>query len=302
MKSIILVGTVSNVAKKLERDLKKLNIALQGISSVSFFVVESDSTDNTLDILKKLSKIFPNFKYQSMGSLKAQFPDRVDRIRFCRNVYVDYIRSLDLNCLPDYTVVADLDGINSSINMEAFKSCFTRDDWDVVVSNQTRGYYDIYALRAKNWQETDCFADLNFHKAQIPVNDSSRLNLLSRIKFLLYYDHVRHIAIYSKMRKIKKYEPWIEICSGFGGLAIYKTKIFKEYDYSKQVEGDGESEHVTLHQKLNKDNKKIFINPRFINSKWNTYNVNKFFLVRQSRRLFYESGLIYSLFRRISHR
>jgi hypothetical protein len=237
-----------------------------------------------------------------MGNLREVVPDRVDRIRFCRNIYVNYIRSLDPNYLPDYTVVADLDGINSSIDKMAFDSCFIRDDWDVVVSNQTQGYYDIYALRAKNWQEIDCFAALNDLKSQIPINNSSKFDLFSRIKFLIYYDRARQKAIYSKMRKIKKSEPWIKIYSGFGGLAIYKTNIFKKYDYSKSVEGISESEHVTLHQKLINDEKKIYINPKFVNSRWNTYNINKFFLVRQIRRWIYSSGPIYSLFRRITHR
>jgi hypothetical protein len=297
--SIIIVGTISNVEKYLKKDLNKIYHSLRRFNHISFFLVESDSTDNTIKVLNELSNSYANFNYTSLGILKQLIPDRIDRIRYCRNVYVDYIRAIAPAKRPFYTVVADLDGINSKINYKSVDSCFHNQDWDVVISNQTGGYYDIYALRCKNWQESDCFIDLEQNKANIPAPNYGKLNFYKRIRFLLYFDKARYLAIYSKMRKIGVAEPWVEVQSGFGGLAIYKTSIFMNYNYTSNSGELNESEHITIHQKVTDSGGKIFINPAFINSKWNTYNINRYFLIRQIRRLFYNTGIVYKIYKRL---
>ena len=299
MDSILIVGTVSNVEKHLKKDLKKIYNSLSRFDNISFFLVESDSTDNTVKILNELSTFYSNFNFISLGTLKTLIPNRIDRIRYCRNVYVDYIRGIPLANRPAYTIAADLDGINSRINYKSIDSCFYNQDWDVVLSNQTGGYYDVYALRCKSWQESDCFSELEKIKANISAPNFSKYNLYKRIKFLLYFDEARFTAIYSKMRKIRVVEPWIEVQSGFGGLAIYRTNVFIRYNYSNDSNDLNESEHVSIHKKITDSGGKIYINPAFINSKWNTYNINRYFLIRQTRRLFYNTGLFYKIYIRL---
>lgn len=299
MSGIIIVGTISNVEKYLKKDLIKIYHSLRRFNHISFFLVESDSTDSTIKVLDELSSSYANFNYTSLGTLKQLIPDRIDRIRYCRNVYVDYIRSISQGKRPFYTIVADLDGINSKINYKSVDSCFYNQDWDVVISNQTGGYYDIYALRCKNWQESDCFSDLEKNKANIPAPNYGKLNFYKKIRFLIYFDKARYLAIYSKMRKIGVAEPWVEVQSGFGGLAIYKTSIFVNYNYTSNSSKLNESEHITIHQKVTDSGGKIFINPAFINSKWNTYNINRYFLIRQIRRLFYNTGIVYKIYKRL---
>jgi hypothetical protein len=298
--SILIVGTVSNVEKYLKKDLKKIYKSLRRFDHISFFLVESDSTDNTIKILNELSTLYNDFNYTSLGTLKTLIPNRIDRIRYCRNVYVDYIRAIPVANRSSYVIVADLDGINSKINYKSVESCFYNQDWDVVLSNQTGGYYDVFALRCKNWQESDCFSELERIKANIPAPNYSKFNFYKRIKFLLYFDEARYIAIYSKMRKIRVIEPWIEVQSGFGGLAIYRTIVFMNYNYNSISDKLNESEHVAFNQKVTDSGGKIFINPAFINSKWNTYNINRYFLIRQIRRLFYNTGLFYKIYKRLN--
>lgn len=299
MDSILIVGTVSNVEKYLKKDLKKIYKSLRRFNHISFFLVESDSTDNTTKILNKLSTLYTDFDYTSLGTLKILIPNRIDRIRYCRNVYVDYIRAIPAANRPSYIIAADLDGINSKINYKSIESCFYNQDWDVVLSNQTGGYYDVFALRCKNWQESDCFSELERIKANIPTPNYGKFNFYKRVKFLLYFDEARYTAIYSKMRKIRVIEPWIEVQSGFGGLAIYRTIVFMYYNYNSISDKLNESEHVAFHQKITDSGGKIFINPAFINSKWNTYNINRYFLIRQTRRLFYNTGLFYKIYKRL---
>ena len=87
------------------------------------------------------------------------------------------------------------------------------------------------------------------------------------------------------MIRIKRNSPWIQVISGFGGFAIYKSQIFLQYDYSTNSVLAKESEHVALHSKVVSSGRKIFINPALINSNMNTYNINRILIVREFRRL-----------------
>ena len=92
------------------------------------------------------------------------------------------------------------------------------------------------------------------------------------------------------MLRLSPSHPWIEVDSAFGGIGIYKSEVFLNYDYSlDRNSGQGISEHVTLHAKMRADGLKLYVNPSFINGNWNTYNVNRFLVVRQARQLVWNS-------------
>ena len=151
-KSFLLVGTVCNVEKKLISDLSTLERAIGQLGNLEIFLVESDSTDATVATLQNLSTRKSGFDFKSFGNLKPRFPKRTERIRFCRNAYVDYIQTHLKQRKWDYVIVADLDGMNSAITKKRIKNSLKREnEWDVCFANQTLGYYDLYALRADNW-------------------------------------------------------------------------------------------------------------------------------------------------------
>jgi hypothetical protein len=107
--------------------------------------------------LKKESK---NLDFISLETLRSTIPDRIERIRYCRNHYIEFIRNHQENKQWDFTVVADLDGMNSKINSVGIASCFKDSPtWDVVTANQAGGYYDLYALRHIFWMPNDCFSE-----------------------------------------------------------------------------------------------------------------------------------------------
>jgi hypothetical protein len=299
MSDILLVGTVSNVEKNLKYDLVKVLNALSGFKEISVFLVESDSTDQTSKLLSNFASQIPNFSFLSLGNLKPSIPDRIDRIRFCRNQYISYIRKIPNSKLPKYIAVADLDGMNKALSKKALVSCFNRNDWDVVLSNQKFGYYDIFALRHKKWQPNDCFTELEELKRKIPLRNSNKPNLISKIRLNLAYDRARNKAIYSKMIRIRSNSPWIQVNSGFGGFAIYKSQLFLQHDYSANSALTKESEHVALHNKIVSSGGKIFINPALINSNFNTYNINRVFVIREIRRLINKNNQIINFLKRI---
>jgi hypothetical protein len=290
MKKVAVVGTISNASSNLRSDLQNLINALEDFELVQIFLVESDSTDSTISILENLRKDIADFDFVTFGALKEKIPERINRIRYCRNIYVKKVRSILNEQQLDFVVVADLDGMNARISAKGLGSCFSRNDWGVVLANQTGGYYDLLALRHPTWCPQDVLAELQNLKSSIDKTPLPLLALIRRARRRLEYDRVRDKAIYSKMVRFKKSHQWIEVNSGFGGLGIYKASIFARFDYSlRKADLDFESEHVAFSTRIIESGEKIFINPRMINNHFNTYNLNKFLIIRQSREIYWNS-------------
>ena len=284
LSNILLVGTVSNVAKTIEKELETVIKALDSFDKIEIFLVESDSSDNSVEILKRIQQGNKNFTFITKGHLSNRYPNRIARIAYCRNIYVEFIKkNLDTN-LWQYVAVADLDGMNKKLKRKAIDTCFkTKVKWDGIMANQKYGYYDIYALRARGWAEKDCFSELQKLKILNPKLKVSQNSIVNFISNFNYFDNLRNIAIYSKMRIIARKSPPIKVESAFGGFAIYKSHVFLNSDY-KSLNYE-ESEHVEFHKKLTKIGFSFFINPALINNNFNSYNISKFKAVRFLREL-----------------
>ena len=285
---IIIAGTISNVSRTIQKELKRVSEAFGDHCIVEIILVESDSTDNTIQIVTSLKEKFQNINLISLGDLKDKMPDRISRIRFCRQKYVERIRKIIKHDSIDYVAIVDLDGMNNLLSSTGVASCFTRSSWTAVLANQLGGYYDLLALRHETWCPNDILQDLNKLKSQLEPLNSSRINIYRWLIRRLEYDRIRREAIYSKMVKLRRNSPWIEVDSGFGGFAIYQAGVFESYDYALQVdEMEGSSEHVSLNMQIRESGGHIFVNPDLVNNGWNTYNINRFFLVRQTREIYW---------------
>jgi len=277
---ILVVGTISNASKKFTRDMRKIDKVFSKLSFVDYFLVESDSNDDTLERLAKFESEYDRFSYTSMGSLLQQIPNRIERIRYCRNVYVEYIRNNQFKSGWDYIVVADLDGMNSRISTKGVEDSLRKmKSWDGLFANQLFGYYDIFALRCKNWVEENLIETLR--RLNLPQLDN-------RFPLIQYFrgQRIRQKILYSKMKVIARGEAVIEVQSAFGGLGIYKPAIFTQFDYSRAGETLlDECEHITLHKKCIAHGWALGINPMMINSWFNEYNLNKVIFVRVLRDL-----------------
>ena len=269
MSSVLIVGTVSEVAKTISNEIPHIMKAFDGFDQIDVFLVESDSKDNTIEELFSLKAKFPRLHFAMLGNLKDKIPDRIERIRYCRNIYVEYVRESISSKNWNYIVVMDLDGMNMKLTRKGVDSCFLHNlEWSGVFANQKNGYYDLLALRHKNWMPNDCFRDLDWYKTAIEINSSK----IGKLRNFFRYDSLKSAAIWSKMIKIPEQARWIEVDSAFGGLGIYKPEIFLKYDYSSSTK-DSESEHISLHRKFDEIYEKKYINPSLINSNWNEYNL-----------------------------
>jgi hypothetical protein len=201
--SILLVGTISNVEKIVERELRNVVSSLSCFKSIDIFLVESDSFDKTHEVLKKLKASIPFLNFVNLGVLKPIIPDRIERIRYSRNIYVNYICDNYETSKWNFVVVADLDGMNSKLKSKAIDSCFgTNLKWDACMANQKHGYYDLYALREEEWMPKDCFEELAELKLSVEQKPNKSKGLFGFIRAFLFYDKLREKAIYNKMKVI----------------------------------------------------------------------------------------------------
>lgn len=244
---IIVVGVVRNCAMTLERDFNNFS-SIIGSKNVFFVLIESDSSDGTVEILEKISKDNKNVIYESLGKLEFLIPSRLERLAYCRNRYLDRIRTEPFADY-DYVLVADFDGVNKQITKKSLYSCWDRTDWSVCAANQIGPYYDIFALRKDKWVTKDCFQNYK--------------ELLNEGKSHAY---AFYKSVVSKMF-MKRGTAWIEVGSAFGGMAVYRKNELLRYSYTCYDEsGKKQCEHVSTHKKIIESGGHIFINTKMINS------------------------------------
>jgi len=260
---ILIVGTSRNCFDYLEDNISRITTAFHKFLNVHWLIVESDSSDNTLLLLSQLALQIPNFRYKSLGHLEASMPLRTERIAFCRNYYLNEIRTNIDYADIDLLVVCDLDkNAQSHLSTDGVMSCFERNDWEVCTANQLGKYYDIWALRHPLWSPNDCWQQTKFLQLSMKL-PKKRAN---------------YAAVFSRMIQIAPESDWIAVDSAFGGLAIYKKEVLKSSHYvgkSKNEIGEYDQvcEHVAFHGQLIQNGARIFINPRLINTSTNEHSV-----------------------------
>ena len=247
---MLIVGTARDISKSWDSTSKSLETIFDAVGNFQCFIVESNSSDDTLHLLNLWASQYPNVTIVSLGNLTEQ--SRTKRIGDCRNKYMELIQPFQSH---EHTLVLDLD--ESLIIEPDFKqqlqSCFVRSDWDAVASNRRGHYYDIWALRSTALGiDYDCWEKAG-NCREVILRDGRYFKVDGRQKY-----------VYSHQKVIPVDADWIECQSAFGCMVLYKTSsiINRRYDGSKTCE------HVSFHQGL-----KIFINPGFISGLHSTEHV-----------------------------
>jgi hypothetical protein len=244
--SILICGAARNVEKRLSEFIEKSTYAFSNFKHIEFAICESFSTDGTVRALLDLEVECNNITFikdSNVIDLKSKRTVKIASAREQLRLYA-LKRSQDF----DYVAMMDLDGVNRGLTPRAVVSCWNHAGWDVATANQSFRYYDIWALRADNWSEDDCWLEyrtlLNSHTQR----------------------RAKRIAVTKKMKSISANSKPIEVKSAFGGLAIYKIEAFVAGKYSGVNEkGEEICEHVPFHEHLRKQGYKIFLIPSLIN-------------------------------------
>jgi hypothetical protein len=239
---MIIAGCARDISQFWESTEKSLQIIFDSLPTYKCFIIESNSQDNTLDLLQKWTAKDSRRTVISLGWLQES--SRTRRIAICRNKYMELAEPY----FSEFSELLMLD-LDDSLKIDSnFKeqldTCFSRNDWDALGSNRRGKYYDIWALRSKVLGITyDCWEIVKDKKIKYELTHDGLIHIDPKKKYV--YDHQK---VYPETM------PWILVESAFGGLAIYKTAAIKGRRYI----GDT-CEHVSFNEGL-----KMWINPRLI--------------------------------------
>lgn len=246
---VLITGLTRNCRTTLVPSMNQLQILFGLDVSLSYFLVESDSSDGTRQLLGRIAGENARFHYKSLGDLVPKIPNRIQRIAYCRNEYLSYLwDQLESGTNIDYVVVADFDGVNSRISPpHTAKQLFSPET--IVSANQRGPYYDILALRASAWIDED-------YRISIKKDMKNWNRLTGFLNFVSL-----------KQRRISKNETPIQVSSAFGGLTIYPTHLLDgcKYEPTELAPGIWECEHVGFNARVLKNGGRIIIRPNLRN-------------------------------------
>ena len=90
--NIFILGTVRNVEKTIIKDVKAIKKFTEKFKKAQFCLIESDSNDRTIEILNKIKDQDNNFNFITLGKLEGKFPLRTERLAFCRNELITWLK------------------------------------------------------------------------------------------------------------------------------------------------------------------------------------------------------------------
>lgn len=241
-KNIVVCGCVKNCASFLSFNLIRLLELKKIFNKVEYVFFENDSTDNTIEILKK-----HNVEIISYNNLNIR--NKIEALSFGRNQLLEYIHKFYSDY--DYILMTDLDFVLQRFKYTMLEEVFNSyplHSWDVLTANSFEKYYDIYALRS---EPNNIFPEgILFDCWQmVEKGRRSNINEMSLRK--------EFIGKYQKI--IPNNNPLIPVLSAFGGMGIYKISVTKDCKYSTLYG----CEHVAFNKEIrDKHNARIFICPK----------------------------------------
>lgn len=246
----IVAACGRDVAAALGLFRKNLEAILALFRDYHVLIGESDSTDETPELLRNWSTYNTKIEVRTYENLQSSISNRIHRLAYCRNDLLDAAREKGLLKKAKYLLVIDIDVIaNHIFSVENFLSNFKYDtrDWAVMTASQTEAYYDIWALRTRV-VDYDCWAIISrFRSAHRKLAHKFFIEVHTKP---IPYDH-----------------PLIEVRSAFGGFGVYQTRYLDGCRYEGFDSLSKEKcEHLSLHQCVILNGGRIFINPKFQNS------------------------------------
>jgi hypothetical protein len=246
--NLLIAGTARDIAHCIDQEIRHLLSCTKQFQSTQVLIIESDSSDKTVEHLHNLKTEIKDFDFISLGQLGLTISSRTQRLSVCRNEIIKAVREDPKYQDIDYVLLADLDGVNTLLTPEKIAQCWSvKEDWSVICANQLNYYYDIWALRHPFW------------------NPHNYLEQYQQLEPWMGPHQAHQIAIATKQIQLPTNQGLIPVDSAFGGLAIYTKQAYISgmYDYSHTEIED--TEHVPFHQSLKKNGFKIFINSALIN-------------------------------------
>jgi hypothetical protein len=250
--SVVVCCVAKDIRKTFLNDFRKINWALSSFKTVNWIIVESNSSDDSAFFLQDFAKLHPEVHTVTLGNDEKAGLTRTQILARARNQYLEIVFTNPFYSNADYLAIADLNGLNNKISPKSVQSSFEIDDWDFCTANQSGPYYDIWALRHPLWSPNDCWEQLSFYRSY-----NKRPN------------YTLNAAVNVRMITIPVDSPPISVDSAFGGFGLLRlsTKALGISYEGISNEGKQICEHVSFCESLRKQDGKIYINPKMINTK-----------------------------------
>lgn len=241
----VIAGVARDCAKHLRRVLRKIDEIGAVFDRHAVVIVENDSIDNTRVSLLSWATKRPNVHLETEDNV---LPDalKTERIAYCRNRALAVAREYYADF--DYLIWVDMDEPIKSLRISEFSNAIKyiagEPDISGLFANSSPRYYDIWALRHREWCPSDCWAEQTMAKDR-----------LSREFAMATFVHSRKLAI----------DPaWapIEVDSAFNGLGIYRMEDALNNEYcGTDTENNPVCEHVNFNLRLRNRGKRLVIYP-----------------------------------------
>lgn len=239
---IRVVAIARDCEMSLRKSVETLLAALDPLVPEEWFVVESDSSDSTREVLAALSKEVLGFSFVTLGHLSEQFPKRIPRISQCREICREWAASRGET---DFTFVMDADGVILGLEPNVLGSLISSqmENFDAIMPVSVP-YYDVLALRRPGVIENDYRYEENRLLAEGAKHFAAKHGAL-----------IRH-----QVRGFGSIP--LEVDSAFGGLAVYRGACMRDSSYLPT--SPNSCEHVTFNLGLRKLGKRIAIHPQIL--------------------------------------
>ena len=225
----IPVRNESSNLKSLFKTLDKLNLKFE-----DYFIifVESDSSDNSSDLIKKYLE---RRKGVLINKNLQGIENRVMRLAISRNEYLNFIKNDQSLKTYDLMIVLDCGGVNGSLTAKKIKNAILENENSIgIFPTQKFLYYDIWTLRIDNIINYDCFEELfKSYKKNSKIRKIF-FNLIGKFLFINF------------IIKTKK----INVISAYGGMGIYKLN--KVIDFTYDSNNGKNCEHVEFNKQIYK--------------------------------------------------
>ena len=225
---VLICALARNIKSNWVNFINRVQTIGEMFESYSVFLYENDSSDDT-DVLVQRMEEWPKYKFISEKLNNKQHTNDTSYARtvdmaYYRNKYLEYVKKNYKKF--DYIIILDSDlvggysyeGILNSLAYELDVMVSNSIIYDEYEGQKRRLFYDSWAYRRIGHPEP---------------HDTHEINLL-------WYNRGE--------------EP-IKVLSAFGGMAIYKAKLFANKDLEYKA---GDCDHPTLHAQLGCD---IYLNP-----------------------------------------
>lgn len=237
--STLLVAIITkNVQPHIYNVIKNVEAYTSLAKDHFVLFVDGYSTDLTYDVCKSWCIQDPS-RRMAVRQPSKQLP-RPLSLSEARNMYMSLLE--DKFGEKVFLLMLDADEVNASpIDLKGFLTCWNYPSWDMMGANQSKVYYDVWALRNAECP-TDCW--------DMVRATGNRKKYVDDLQIPKPSTH-----------------PLIECQSCFGGAGLYYTPKLSGNRYVSFLPGGKEiCEHVPFHSQLLQKGGKIFINPAWINA------------------------------------